>query len=748
MGGRIGLALALILGLLGALWASQPPAPLAADAPATFFSAGRAMADVRAIGQHPHPAGSADHARVRAWLAARMQAAGLEVRAQPGISLRVKEEDGEVRAEGADVVNLIGVLPGRDRAAPAVGVMAHYDSVPGSPGAADDGAGVAAALEIVRALRATGSPARDVVLIMTDAEEAGLHGARAFFAADPLRDHIGFLVNMDVRGDAGRAVMHETGPNAGETIALYARVVRDPTTDSVAREVKRFIRNNTDFALAADRGLQGVNLSFLGNQFDYHAASSTPAALDPGSLQHLGAQGLAVTRAVAQASALPAPAPDKVYASLLGLVTIAYPPWVGWLLLGAAALIAVFAWTRGDRPSAGQVARGLGVALLLCLAAAAAIHLLRVGTGAAYGFTVVRPLLARWAWFEAAVGAMSLAVILATFVRVRRSTIDEALPFGLFALLLIAGVAAQALVPGAAVNPSWVLLASSIMLLAAALLRGRLLPLLGLLAVPVLIQILCTAHLILLTIGENAPEIAALYAAMVALVLAPLLVAASREGGMGRCAALAASLAVLLVIAIRLIDPATVARPRTSQVVYVADADAARAWRVSSLVLLDDWSRHVLQADGALIEQAEMKPLYDKVSRAEARAITLTPPPSALRRLPDGRILIRVAPDPTVRDLRLRIASSAPIRRASVNGILAPGLLEDARKPTTISWVAPGQGLTVLLEPAVHGQLNVRFSALRDGWPADADPLPPRPANVMPWYNSDTRVAMWSLEVK
>nr|QQZ51290.1 hypothetical protein JKL49_09545 [Phenylobacterium glaciei] len=34
---------------------------------------------------------------------------------------------------GGVVENLIGVLPGKDRKAPALALMAHYDSVPGSP---------------------------------------------------------------------------------------------------------------------------------------------------------------------------------------------------------------------------------------------------------------------------------------------------------------------------------------------------------------------------------------------------------------------------------------------------------------------------------------------------------------------------------------------------------------------------------------------------------------------------------------
>ena len=52
------------------------------------------------------------------------------------------------------VENIVGVLPGRDRSAPALALMAHYDSVAASPGAADDIMGVAAILETARAIKA------------------------------------------------------------------------------------------------------------------------------------------------------------------------------------------------------------------------------------------------------------------------------------------------------------------------------------------------------------------------------------------------------------------------------------------------------------------------------------------------------------------------------------------------------------------------------------------------------------------
>ena len=48
------------------------PAPAPASAPASQFSAGRAMADIAVMAPVPHPIGSPANARVRDYLVARM----------------------------------------------------------------------------------------------------------------------------------------------------------------------------------------------------------------------------------------------------------------------------------------------------------------------------------------------------------------------------------------------------------------------------------------------------------------------------------------------------------------------------------------------------------------------------------------------------------------------------------------------------------------------------------------------------
>jgi acetylornithine deacetylase/succinyl-diaminopimelate desuccinylase-like protein len=180
------------------LWRITPPAPRS-EAAAGSFQLTRALDDLRAITREFHPTGSAANIRVRDDLIVRLRAIGLTTENQSGTAVR--QSPREPRAVGvAEVDNIIAVLPGRDRAQPAVAVMAHYDSVPFSYGASDDGAGVVAALETARALKAGPPPARDVIFLLTDGEEIGLLGAQKFFDEHPLARRIGMVVNAEARG--------------------------------------------------------------------------------------------------------------------------------------------------------------------------------------------------------------------------------------------------------------------------------------------------------------------------------------------------------------------------------------------------------------------------------------------------------------------------------------------------------------------------------------------------------------------
>ncbi len=427
----------LTLAFLLAVWTTQVPKPRPADAPAAAFSAARAMTDIEQIARAPHPVGSAEHARVRAYLSARMTQLGLSPEEQsgplsPGAIQRLKKAGGDPDAANNQAINLIGVLPGKDRSQPAVMLMAHYDTVVGSPGAADDSTGVGAVLEAVRAVQARGPIERDLVVLLTDAEELGLDGARIFFGGHPLRDRIGAVVNLEARGGGGRAAMFETGREAGPTVDLFrraaARADGGTTATSLAVFMYEQMPNGTDFTIPKERGVGGLNFAFIGRPAQYHSADATPANLDQGALQHLGSQALEAADALLRAPALPAKGPNTVYADVFGRWMLSHSTAMGWGLLGLTALLGGFAAWRARRAvglTATQVGRGLldGLWFLSAgLVLAQAVRLLAgpMSSRAASSETYY-VLLHRLPWMEAGAVLTILALALLFLTGARRA---------------------------------------------------------------------------------------------------------------------------------------------------------------------------------------------------------------------------------------------------------------------------------------------------------------------------------------
>ncbi|WP_292037862.1 MULTISPECIES: M28 family peptidase [unclassified Brevundimonas] len=456
------MRLALLFGTLTLAFAlavltTQVPKPRPLEAPAAAFSAARAMTDVEQIARAPHPVGSTEHARVRTYLTARMTQLGLSPQEQtgplsPGSIQRLKKAGGDPDAANNQAINLVGVLPGKDRSQPAVMLMAHYDTVVGSPGAADDSTGVGAILEAVRAIKARGPIERDLVVLLTDAEELNLDGARIFFGGHPLRDRIGAVVNLEARGGGGRAAMFETGREAGPTVDLFRRAAMradgGTTATSLAVFMYEQMPNGTDFTIPKDRGVGGLNFAFIGRPAQYHSADATPENLDKGGLQHLGSQALEAADALLRAPALPAKGPNTVYADVFGRLMLSHSAATGWVLLGLTALLGGFAAWRARRAtglSAGQVGRGLldGLWFLSAgLVLAQAVRLLAgpMSSRAASSETYY-VLLRRLPWMEAGavLTILALALLFLTGARRSRPRTVAGITAALTALVLLVG---------------------------------------------------------------------------------------------------------------------------------------------------------------------------------------------------------------------------------------------------------------------------------------------------------------------
>jgi hypothetical protein len=248
------------------------------------------MRHLEAITKKPHPAGTAENSQVRDYILQELKGAGLEVEVQEATALN-KQREGLLHA--GTVQNIIGRLKGKNNTK-AVMLAAHYDSWPKSYGASDDGAGVAAILETLRALKSRGPLRNDVIALFTDGEEAGLLGANAFVDEHPRFKEVGLSLNFEARGDSGPSIMFETSDNNGWLVEEAAKVVPHPVGHSLAYEIYKFLPNDTDLTVFRQGGVAGLGFAYIEGYPTYHTALDTLEGLDERSLQHHGSYALSL----------------------------------------------------------------------------------------------------------------------------------------------------------------------------------------------------------------------------------------------------------------------------------------------------------------------------------------------------------------------------------------------------------------------------------------------------------------------
>jgi len=366
---RTGVAAALLVALFAGLLQVRAPQPVGPDAPADAFSAARAMEKIGVIAAEPRPAGSPAHDRVRDYLLAELKGLGLQPEVQQTEAESIWEPGRRVAIE-----NIVARLPGMDGGGKAVLLMAHYDSVPGTPGAGDNAAAIAAMLEAARALKAGEPLKNDVLLLMTDGEEMGLHGAKAFASGHPLAGSVGLALNFDARGNQGPSFMFETSEDNGGLIREFVRGAPQPVAYSLLHYAYNLLSNETDLTPLLDSGLPGMNFVFATGLNAYHKEIDTPDNLDAASLQHHGSYMLGLARHFGEVDLENIRQEDRVYFNVFGGTMVSYTyTWAVGLTLPCALLLLVTLWHGFKRRR--LTVRGLGGGLLLAL----------LGIGLAYG---------------------------------------------------------------------------------------------------------------------------------------------------------------------------------------------------------------------------------------------------------------------------------------------------------------------------------------------------------------------------
>lgn len=359
-----------VMGVMIAIAAvGMVPPPIApADADATEFSAQRAFAHVEAIATQPRPIGSPGSAAAREYLVAALTDIGVTATLPSFTVPDYYEMRGEV-----SIVDIVALIEGTDSTGTIV-LMAHYDTVPVTPGANDDATGVAAIIETGRALLA-GPPLRnDVILLITDGEEpAPRFGSTAFVEHDPLFAAVRLVINLEAIGDSGTSELVEVAGDEGTLVSHYAAAVSRPAASSVLDDIVELIGgSNTDIAPFRDRGIAAFDFAYLRGSPIYHTSEDDIDSVHLGSLQHHGTHLLGLAQRFGNIDLdLLGGDSQEIFFTLAGRVVVHYPAWLGIALAALAGLLlSVSVWMKSrltGRLSIRGVTVGAGSLLLVAL---------------------------------------------------------------------------------------------------------------------------------------------------------------------------------------------------------------------------------------------------------------------------------------------------------------------------------------------------------------------------------------------
>lgn len=205
------------------------------------------------------------------------------------------------------ILNLPALAQGSNRQLPPILIGAHYDAVPGTPGADDNATGVAVLLELAKAF-AVEPPKYPVRLVAFDMEEYGLLGSQQY--AEDLRQQgqpLRLMISLEMLGYCNAtpgsqrypAGLQYFYPNQGNYIALIGNLSTIPDLIHLSRSIRQggtpsewlpvpnrglMVRQTrlSDHSPFWDRGYRAMmvtDTSFMRNPH-YHQASDTIDTLD------------------------------------------------------------------------------------------------------------------------------------------------------------------------------------------------------------------------------------------------------------------------------------------------------------------------------------------------------------------------------------------------------------------------------------------------------------------------------------
>ena len=328
------------------------------------FSVNRAFTYLRQVAKEPHSSGTKAHDEVHSYILNFCKEKGLESFTQEATGFDYNKR-GVVSGLAK---NIVAKLKGKYSTGTVL-VMGHYDSQPNTPGAADNGAAIAAMMETINVLIQGPQLNHDVIFLFTDLEESGQLGAESFIHNFRNLADIGLVLNFDARGNSGLSYTFETSKNNGQLIREFAKSTDRPIANSLAYEIYQRMPNKTDFTILKKEGIAGLNTAFIDGYAYYHSMKDVPENLDIRSFQAQGDLMLNTVRHFANRDMNSIKAKDVIFFNPVGHWLWIYPMSWDYPLIIITLLLFVTAILAGYRKSlinSVDLLKGIGL-YLLCI---------------------------------------------------------------------------------------------------------------------------------------------------------------------------------------------------------------------------------------------------------------------------------------------------------------------------------------------------------------------------------------------
>lgn len=188
-----------------------------------------------------------------------------------------------------NITNIILRLSSASSTDQAILLNSHYDTTIVSPGAADDGIGVAVMLEQIRIISHSSRSLKNaIIFLFNGAEETLQDASHAFITQHSWAPAITGVINLEAMGNKGREILFQA--NSPVFLNAYYHVPH-PHGSVLSNDIFQtgLIMSDTDFRQFVDHGnLVGLDMAFYTNSYLYHTMGDVEGAVQMGSIQNFG----------------------------------------------------------------------------------------------------------------------------------------------------------------------------------------------------------------------------------------------------------------------------------------------------------------------------------------------------------------------------------------------------------------------------------------------------------------------------